>query len=81
MVRVKDALATAEKAKAVAVEVPEGTSVDVIFAYGYGCYVFKHNICGDHPKVLKGMLDSANLQPPEFFMDLGYPLVTPRKIP
>ena len=22
-------------------------ALDVIFAYGYGCCVFKHNICGD----------------------------------
>ena len=75
LARVKDALATAEEANAVAVEVSESTGVDVFFSYGYGCYVFKHNICGDHPKVPKGMPDSANPQPPEFFMDLRYPLV------
>ena len=39
-------------------------ALEVIFAYGFGCCVFKHNICGDHPKVPKGMLDSANLLPP-----------------
>ena len=31
-----------------------------IFAYGYGCCVFKHNICGDQPKVSDGMHDSSD---------------------
>ena len=39
-------------------------ALEVIFDYGYGCCVFKHNICGDRPKVLKGMLDSADPLPP-----------------
>ena len=26
-------------------------ALEVIFAYGYGCCVFKHNICGDHLEV------------------------------
>ena len=47
-------------------------ALEVIFAYGYGCYVFKHNICGDRPKVLKGMLGSTNPLPPEFFMNPRY---------
>ena len=42
-------------------------ALEVIFAYGYEYCVFKHNICGDHPKVPDGMPDSANLLPPEFF--------------
>ena len=25
-------------------------ALDVIFSYGYGCCVFKHNICGDCPE-------------------------------
>ena len=34
-------------------------ALELVFAYGYGCCVFKHNICGDHPKVPDGMLDSS----------------------
>ena len=26
-------------------------ALEVIFAYGYSCCVFKHNICGDRPEV------------------------------
>ena len=44
-------------------------ALEVIFAYGYGCYVFKHNIYGDHPEVLDGMLDSSIPLPPEFFVN------------
>ena len=47
-------------------------ALEVIFPYGYGCCVFKHNICGDRPKVLKGMLDSIDQLPPEFFMNPRY---------
>ena len=25
-------------------------ALELIFAYGYGCCVFKHNICGDQPQ-------------------------------
>ena len=48
-------------------------ALEVIFAYGYGCCVFKHNIYGDRPKVLEGMLDSANPLPLEFFVNPGSP--------
>ena len=41
--------------------------MEVIFAYGYECCAFKHNICGDHPEVPDGMLDSSVPLPPEFF--------------
>ena len=47
----------------------------MIFAYGYRCCVFKHNIYGDHPEVPEGMPDSINPLPPEFFMNLGCPPV------
>ena len=50
-------------------------SLKVIFAYGYGYCVFKHNICGDHPKVPDGMPDLANSLPPEFFVNPRCPLV------
>ena len=43
-------------------------ALEVIFAYGYGCCVFKYNICGDQPDVLDGMLDSVDPLSPEFFM-------------
>ena len=49
--------------------------LEVIFAYGYECFVFKHNICGDHPKVLEGMPDSADSLFPEFFVNPGCPPV------
>ena len=41
--------------------------LEVIFAYRYRCYVFKHNIYGDHPEVLNGMTDSTDPLPPKFF--------------
>ena len=42
-------------------------ALKLIFTYGYGCCVFKHNICGDEPKVQDGMPDSFNPLPLEFF--------------
>ena len=50
-------------------------ALEVIFAYGYSCCVFKHNICGDHLEVLDGMPHSADLLPLEFFVNPGCPLV------
>ena len=50
-------------------------ALEVIFAYGYGCCVFKHNICGDHPEVLEGMVDFANPLSPEFFVNPSCPPV------
>ena len=38
-------------------------ALDLIFAYGYGCYAFKHNIRGDRLEILDGMPDSANALP------------------
>ena len=46
----------------------------MIFAYGYGCCVFKH-IYGDRPEILEEMLDSTDPLPPEFFVNLRCPLV------
>ena len=48
-------------------------ALELIFANGYGCYAFKHNICGDQPKVLDGMLNSSDRLPLEFFMNLRCP--------
>ena len=47
------------------------TALEQIFSYGYGCCAFKHNICGDHPGIPKGMFDSTDPIPPEFFSNLG----------
>ena len=44
-------------------------ALELIFAYGDGCCMFKHNICGDQPEVPNGMPDSSDLLPPEFFMN------------
>ena len=50
-------------------------AMEVIFAYDYGCYFFKHNICGDQPKVPNGMPDSSDPFPPKFFMSSKWPSV------
>ena len=42
-------------------------SLDLIFSYGYGCFGFKNNICGDQSEILDGMTDSANPLPPKKF--------------
>ena len=47
----------------------------MIFAYGYGCCVFKHNICGDHPELPDGMPDFSDPLPPMFFMNPKCPMV------
>ena len=48
-------------------------SLENIFAYGYGCCAFKHNICGDQLGIPDGMPDSTNPLPLEFFVNLGCP--------
>ena len=48
-------------------------ALEQIFAYGYGCYVFKHGIRGDQPRIPDGMPDSVDPLPPEFFANLGCP--------
>ena len=48
--------------------------MEQIFAYGYGCCEFKHNICGDRPRIPDGMLDSTDPLSPEFVANLGFPL-------
>ena len=44
-------------------------ALELIFAYGYGCCMFKHNICGDQLEVPDGMLDSSDPLPLEFFIN------------
>ena len=38
-------------------------SLDLIFAYGYGCCAFKDNICGNRPNIPYGMPNSSNPLP------------------
>ena len=38
-------------------------ALELIFAYGYGCCMFKHNICGDQLKVPNGIPDSSSPLP------------------
>ena len=52
-------------------------ALEVIFAYGYGCCVFKHNICGDHLEIPDGMLDSSNPLALKFFINPKCPPVQP----
>ena len=39
-------------------------ALELIFSYGYGCCVSKHNICGDQPEVPDGMPESSYPLPP-----------------
>ena len=48
-------------------------ALEQIFAYGYGCYAFKHGICGDRPRISDGMPYFTDPLPPEFFANLGCP--------
>ena len=43
------------------------------FAYGYECYVFKHGIRGDQPRIPDGMPDYIDPFPVEFFVNPGCP--------
>ena len=47
---------------------------ELIFAYGYMCCAFKHNICGDQLEVPDVMPDSSDPLPPEFFGNPKCPL-------
>ena len=49
-------------------------ALELIFAYGYGCCMFKHNISVDQLEVPDGMLDSSYPLPPEFFVNPNCPL-------
>ena len=50
-------------------------ALEVIFAYGYECCVFKQNIYGDHSEVPDGMPDSSVPSPPGFFVNPRCPSV------
>ena len=47
--------------------------LEQIFAFGYGCCTFKHNIRGDRLGISNGMLDFVDPLPLEFFVNLGCP--------
>ena len=51
-------------------------ALEQIFAYGYGCCVFKHGIRGDRPRILDGMPDSTDPLPLEFFANQWCPLAS-----
>ena len=44
-------------------------AMELIFAYGYRCCMFKNNICCDQPKVPDDMLDSSDPLMLEFFCE------------
>ena len=48
-------------------EVEFDSSSDALFNYGYGCYVFMHNIYGSKPQIPDGMPDPLVPLTPEFF--------------
>ena len=48
-------------------EVEFDSSGDALFDYGYGCYVFTHNICGSKPQIPDGMPDPSIPLTPKFF--------------
>ena len=58
-----------------AIEEDYQKALELFFAYGYGCCVFKCNICGDQSEVPDGMLDFVSPLPPGFFMSPRCPLV------
>ena len=52
-----------------AMEAEFDASSDVIFNYGYGCFVFARNICGSEPLIPIGMPDTLTSLTPEFFVN------------
>ena len=50
-------------------------ALEVIFAYGYGCCMFKHNIYGSQSEVPDSMPNSSNPLAPEFFANPRCPSV------
>ena len=47
-------------------------ALELIIA-GYGCFMFKHNTCGDQPEVPNDIPDSSDPLSPEFFVNPKYP--------
>ena len=59
-----------------AMEAKFDASGDTLFNYGYGCYVFTHNICGSKPQIPDGMPDPSVPLTPEFFANPRCPSST-----
>ena len=57
------------------------SSGDALFNYGYGCYVFTHNICGSRPQIPDGMPDPSVPLTPEFFSNPRCPPSTSAAAP
>ena len=74
---IKDEFAAFQK-KAVAdrktMESEFDSNSDALFNYGYGCYVFMHNIYGSKPQILDGMSDPSVPLTPKFFANPRCPL-------
>ena len=64
-----------------AMEAEFNASGDTLFNYGYGCYVFTHNICGSKPQIPDGMSDPSVPLTPVFFANLRCPPSTSSATP
>ena len=62
-------------------EVEFNASSDTLFNYGYGCYVFTHNICGSKPQIPDGMPDPSVSLTPELFANPRCPPSTSSAAP
>ena len=49
------------------IEVEFDSGGDALFNYGYGCFIFKHNICGSKPQITDGMPDPSVPLTPESY--------------
>ena len=64
-----------------AMEAELDASGDTLFNYGYGCYVFTHNICGSKPQIPDGMPDPSVPLTPYFFANPRCPSITSSAAP
>ena len=64
-----------------AMEAEFDVSGDTLFNYGYGCYVFTHNICGSKPQIPDGMSDPSVPLTLEFFANPRCPPSTSFAVP
>ena len=64
-----------------AMEAEFDASGDTLFNYGYGYYVFTHNICGSKPLISDGMSNPSILLNTEFFANPRCPLSTSSTAP
>ena len=64
-----------------AMEAEFDASGDTLFNYGYGCYVFTHNICKSKPQIQDGMSKPSVPLTPEFFANPRCPPSTSSVVP